>query len=223
MNNSYHIKSSRHFIRAIIRPFFKFLFNLISRIRINGKGNIPTDGAYIIAFNHVSLYDPPFILAFWPAAPEVGGASDLLDKPGISILVSLYGTIPIRRGEYDRQSINSLLNALEAGLPLLVAPEGTRSHSPGMERAQPGIAFLADRAGVPVLPVGVVGSTEDFLSKAIRFKRPVIEMFIGDSFVLPPLEGKGTDRQTARQKNADLVMQKIADLLPREYQGVYQD
>jgi 1-acyl-sn-glycerol-3-phosphate acyltransferase len=92
-----------------------------------------------------------------------------------------------------------------------------------MRRAMPGIAFILERARVPVVPVGVVGSTDDFARKAFSFKRPSLEMHIGKPFYLPPIEGSGPQRREARQRNADLVMGHIAALLPEEYRGVYAD
>jgi hypothetical protein len=72
-----------------------------------------------------------------------------------------------------------------------------------------------------VIPVGILGTTDDFLKRALRGKRPTLEMRIGAPFTLPPLEGRGEQRRLARQRNADAIMQHIAALLPPEYHGVY--
>lgn len=205
-----------------MRSLFRALFKIFSRVRIQGFENIPKQGAYIIAINHVSLFEAPFVLAFWPVPPEAAGASDLWEKPGISILTQLYGGIPVHRGQFDRKLIDKVLGLLQEGKPLLVAPEGTRSHNPGMGKAQPGIAYIASQANVPVLPVGIIGSTEDFFLRAMQFQKPMIEMRIGTLLRLPELKGKGAELRSARQENADLIMRKIALLLPIEYQGVYQ-
>ena len=104
---------------------------------------------------------------------------------------------------------------------MLIAPEGTRSHREEMARARPGIAFIIERSQVPVLPVGIVGTTDDFFKKAIRAERRTLELRIGKPVVLPVLEGKGDERREARQRNADLVMAHIAGLLPEQYRGYY--
>jgi 1-acyl-sn-glycerol-3-phosphate acyltransferase len=184
---------------------------------------VPKSGAYLIAINHVSTYDPPFVLAFWPTAPEAAGAVDIWQRKGQSTLARLYGGIPVHRGEYDRQLVETLLGVLRADRPLLIAPEGRRSHTLGMQRALPGVAHLIDQTGVPVVPVGIVGATNDFLDRGLRGKRPRIEMRIGKPVHLPPLEGRGEARRAARQRNADLVMKHIAALLPPEYHGVYTE
>ncbi len=191
------------------------------KVKLSGLENIPEQGPYLIAINHVSLYDPPFSLAFWPVAPEAAGAVDLWDKPGISQLASLYGGIPVHRGQYDRKLIDTLVKALAAGRPVLIAPEGTRSHAPGMQRAMPGIVFVTDRSRVPVIPVGIVGTTDDLLHNALHFKRPEVEMRVGKPLQLNPLEGRGEQRRQLRQAQVDEIMLKIAEVLPPKYRGVY--
>ena len=210
-------------IRVTLRPVFRGLFHLLSHVRIAGRENIPEKGAYLIAINHVSLFEPPFVLAFWPIAPEAVGAVDIWSRPGQSLLARMYGGIQVHRGEYDRQLVNKMVSALNSGRPLLIAPEGGRSHALGMRRALPGIAYLIDRAQVPVVPVGIVGATDDFLARALRGKRSIIEMRIGKPIWLPPIEGQGHARRLSRQSNADQIMHHVADLLPPEYHGVYKD
>src|SRR5512147_396951 len=95
-------------IRAILfrrsaRPVFRGVFHVLGRIVVTGKENIPQKGAYIIAINHISIFEPPLVLAFWPIAPEAVGAVDIWSKPGQSTLARLYGGIPVNRGEYDRR------------------------------------------------------------------------------------------------------------------------
>lgn len=210
-------------LRAIFRPIFRGIFHILSRVKIYGEGNIPAHGAYLIAINHVSLYEPPFILAFWPVAPEAVGAVDIWERRGQSLLARLYGGIPVHRGQYDRQLIDTMLSVLNSGQPLLIAPEGGRSHKPGLRRGLPGVAYVMDQTEVPVVPVGITGTTEDFLNLAFHGKRPTIEMHIGEPLYLPPVEGKGEERRTARQRNVDLIMQRIAALLPIAYRGVYAE
>ena len=92
-----------------------------------------------------------------------------------------------------------------------------------MQLAKPGIAYLAEQSGLPVVPVGIVGTTDYYWHKASKGKRPKLIMNIGKPFHLPPTEGKGEARRASRQRNADLVMRTIAGLLPEEYRGVYAD
>jgi 1-acyl-sn-glycerol-3-phosphate acyltransferase len=205
-----------------MRPPFRLLFRLLSRVHISGLENVPASGAYLIAINHVSLFEPPLTLAFWPAVIEAAGAVEIWEKPGQDILARLYGGIQVHRGEFDRQVVEKMLAVLKAGRPLLLAPEGGRSHALGMRRALPGAAYLVDQARVLVVPVGIAGAYDDFLHQALRLKRPHIEMRIGRPIRLPPITGKGEARRQERQRNADLIMLHIAALLPKAYHGVYE-
>ncbi len=208
-------------MRPGIRSAFRGLFHLLGKITIQGLDHIPNEGAYLIAYNHVSLYDPPFVVSFWPCAPEVVGAAEVWQRRGQGTILRMYGVIPVHRGDFDRSLIKRMIAALRAGRPLAIAPEGGRSHQPGLMPAWSGIAYIAEVTGVPVVPVGVVGSTEDFLDRGLRGKRPPIEMRIGSAIILPPVEGRGAARRAARQQNADLIMAHIAALLPLNYRGVY--
>jgi 1-acyl-sn-glycerol-3-phosphate acyltransferase len=217
----YQLKLFNQAMRPILRPFFRGLFHLLSQVHIYGSENVPTHGAYLIVINHISLFEPPFVMAFWPTAPEAVGAVDIWDKAGQSTLARMYGGIPVRRGEYDRKLIKTLLQVLKSGRPLLIAPEGSRSHTPGMRRGLPGAAYLAVAGQVPVIPTGIVGTSDDFLKNALRGQRGCLEMHIGQPFRLPAIHMNEKNHRESRQYNSDLIMRKIAELLPPEYHGVY--
>jgi len=76
---------------------------------------------------------------------------------------------------------------------------------------------------VPVVPVGLHGTTGDFAGRGLRGERPSIEMRVGKPINLPPVSDDPVVRRQARQKIADLVMSHIAGLLPEDYRGVYAD
>jgi len=207
----------RRFLRGVFRPIFHLLF----RIRVTGVENVPKGSAYIIAANHISLFEPPLLLAFWPVYPEVVAGHDVWERPGQNLLVKFYGAIPVRRGEYDRQVIDRMLAALQTGKPMMIFPEGGRSHHIGMRRALPGVAYLVEKANAPVVPVAILGTRDDLLKGVFKKKRVQLEMRIGQPFYLPPITSKGEARREARQLNADMVMLKIAEMMPQEYHGVY--
>jgi len=221
--DGYHLPLKVLVFRRIFRPIFRLLFRLISEVRITGVENIPERGPYIIAINHISIIEPPFVIAFWPVAPEAVGGKEIWERKGQSLLAKFYGGIQVHRGEIDKRLIESMIEVIEAGHPLLIAPEGGRSHTPGMRPALPGVAYLVERSGAPVLPVGITGSTDNFLHQAIRMKRPVLEMRIGTLTKMPRIEGRGEERRRALKENADLIMYKVAELLPPQYQGVYAE
>lgn len=209
--------------RPALKVLFRQVFRILARVKVSGLENVPYGKPYVVAMNHISIYDPPLIAAFWPEVLEIIGASDVFSKPGQGQLLKLYGVIPVHRGEYDRALLQRIVSIISAGYPFLIAPEGGRSHVPAMRRALPGIAYIVEQTGVPVVPAGLVGTTEDFWQRARRGEKPSLEIRIGAPVILPPIDEKGAARREARQRNADQVMQHLAGLLPEEYRGVYAD
>jgi len=220
---SYRVSAALRLRRSVLRTSIRYLFQILGRVSVTGLENIPLGTSYVAAVNHVSIYDPPLVLCFWPEMLEAVGAVNVFDKPIQGQLLKLYGTLPVHRGEYDRQLIETILAMLRVGYRLMIAPEGARSHATAMRRALPGVGYILDEARVPVVPIGITGTTDDFLKNGLRGKRPRLEMRIGKPVMPPPIEGKGDERRAARQRNADLVMRYIAGLLPSEYRGVYTD
>lgn len=227
MEAPYRVPVSTQVIRAVMRGLFRALFHLFSPIHIQGREHVPPQGAYVVAINHVSTFDPPFAIAFWPRALEALGAAEIWSRPGQAPLARLYGGIQVHRGAYDRQMVEAALAALKAGYPIIIAPEGGRTHVPGMRQALPGIAYLVEKASsqspIPVIPVGILGALDDYLDKALHARRPPLQMNIGAPLYLPPLPRRNPERRQAMQENTDLIMRHIAALLPPQYHGVYAD
>lgn len=221
MSQPYHVPRWLAVRRWLLKTVVKLVFFVLFRIKISGMEKIPTGTPYIIAANHVSHFEPPFMLAFWPEIPEAIAGHDVWERGISGIFVATYGAIPVKRGEYDRKVLETMLAVLRSGRSLLIYPEGGRSHTPGMRRALPGVAYVVDQANVPVIPVAVLGTRNDSLLQSLKFSRPTLEMRIGDPFMLPPIPGKGEEKRAARQRNADEVMLRIAAMLPEEYHGAY--
>ena len=215
-----HIKISRRFLRV----FFKVVFNLLGKVELYGMENIPTHNRYIVAFNHVSLVEVPFIAAFWPDILEIIGATAVWQRSGQSLIAKMWAGIQVNRNEFDREVFKQVELAFKADRPLMISPEGGRSHTPGLRRGKPGVAYIIDKVGdVVVVPAAVVGNTMDFLTQGLRLKRPTIQLIVGEPFSVPPLAGKGEERRVMRQRNTDLIMAHLAALLPESYRGVYRD
>ena len=223
MSSEFRTPVRLRFIRFFMKPIFRGVFHILGRIKISGQENIPYGKPYVVAMNHVSIFDPPFVGAFWPEQLEIIGAADVFDKPGQGLVLKAYGVIPVHRGDYDRVLLTKIIQIIKSGFPLLIAPEGGRSHVPAMRRAKSGVAYIIEQTGVPVVPAALVGTTEDFWQRAKRGERPALEMRIGKPIVLPEITVKGNERHEARQQNADLVMRHLAGLLPEEYRGVYAE
>lgn len=203
--------------------FLKWVLGWIMRVlyvyRIEGQENVPQHGAFILAVNHLHLFDP---LATAPAIPRqivTLTAAKWQGKGLVGWFLRSAGSIFVRRGEVDRRALRFCREVLDRGQALAIAPEGTRSPTHALQRAKPGIAYLAVRTGAPIVPVSVYGVEK--LDAWRRLKRPRCTVVIGEPFHLPESEGKvNTERL---QYLSDLVMLRIAAGLPESYRGVYAD
>jgi 1-acyl-sn-glycerol-3-phosphate acyltransferase len=222
MTEKFQVPARLAFRRKLLKFLLKPIIHLFFKIKVSGLEHVPVGTGYLLAANHVSHYEPPLILAVWPEFPESMAGHDVWQRGISGKFVALYSAIPVRRGEYDREVIDRALAVLSADVPLLIFPEGGRSHTSGMRRAQPGVAYLVDRAEVPVVPVAVVGTRNDSLRKTLKLQRTTVEIRIGPPFQLPKITGAGEQRRKMRQANADEVMLRIAAMLPEEYHGAYR-
>jgi 1-acyl-sn-glycerol-3-phosphate acyltransferase len=102
----------------------------------------------------------------------------------------------------------------------MMDPEGRRSHAAGMQDARPGVAYIAARAGVPVVPVGITGA--EAATQAWRgLRRGQLTMKIGKPITLPAIDLRSPSRKQALRANTERVMRAIAELLPENYRGIY--
>ena len=128
--------------RPPARAFLRMLYRVLTHFRIHGQENVPPHSAYLLTINHLSYYDPPIPLCFWPYPPEALGAEETMaTRPIIGRIMRWYGTWPVLRDGDDRTALRTALTILRSGFPLLIAPEGTR-HPSGMRYPHPGAAFL---------------------------------------------------------------------------------
>jgi 1-acyl-sn-glycerol-3-phosphate acyltransferase len=202
----------------LVRAIINILFGLLARREVVGRENVPEKGPYIIVCNHLSRFDPPLLLTVLPCRATVL-AADKYRKSIFGPLLSSMGAIFIRRGEVDRKALRECLAVLERGGILGVAPEGTRSRTKALQKGRKGVAYLVSRAGVPILPIAVTG-TEKIAKAFMRLKRAEVRVVIGKSFTLP---AKSKVRSRELEEFTDLIMRRIAELLPEEYRGVYKN
>jgi 1-acyl-sn-glycerol-3-phosphate acyltransferase len=223
MDDRYRVSIWTRISRRFLRVFFRTFFHILGKVELSGMENIPDHNRYVVVFNHVSLVEVPFIAAFWPRIIEIIGAAAVWERPGVSIVAKMWAGVQVDRTQFDREVFNQVMKVFEDDRPLMISPEGGRSHSPGLRRGKSGVAYIIDKVDALVIPAAVVGNTMDFLDKGLKGKRPPIQMIVGEPFKLPPLEGRGEKRRVMRQKNTDIIMARLASLLPENYRGVYAE
>lgn len=213
--------SRRSQLRKVLVSFVRVIFRLLSRIEVIGLENVPDRGAVILAVNHMSRIDPALVVVIMKRKDISALVADTYQKfLPLRWLVDLMGGIWIHRESADPHALRQALDFLAAGGLLGVAPEGTRSRTGAVIQGHTGVAYLADKANVPIIPAAVSGSERAFW-ELVRFRRPKLRLVFGRPFRLPPIERKNRDQML--QKNTDEVMCQIAALLPAQYWGAYRD
>lgn len=209
--------------QRIVLAIIKFLFRISLSWKVDGKENVPSEGPFIMVANHVHLVDPILLISIFPRWINFMAKEELFRYPFLRIIIRWAQAFSIhRRGTIaDKQeTMNQAKNLLNKGLVLGMFPEGKRNHNGKLLPGKPGSAVIASRMGIPLLPVGIVG-TEKLKGTSWLWKRPGIVVNIGQPFKLPPTNGRLTKSQT--KSLTDLMMKKIAALLPQENRGVYGD
>jgi 1-acyl-sn-glycerol-3-phosphate acyltransferase len=209
--------------QKIFRAFVRFVLFFIARVEIRGYENVPAEGGFILAANHLGRLDSAMLYyaikredIIMPVAEKY--KTHWLFGP----LVKALGGFFINRFDADLQAIREVLKRLKKGGVFVIAPEGTRSKVEALQEAREGAAYFASKTGVPVIPVALTG-TEDrlVLDNLKHFRRSHIIVRAGVPFTLPALKGQ----QNTETLNAatDEIMCRIGAMLPEKYRGYYAD
>ena len=126
---------------------------------VEGLENIPKDGAFLLASNHLSFLDPPALGCRMPRNLHYF-ARDSLFKGPLGMLIRALNSIPVNRSQLDLATLRTVLKVLKDGHPLLVFPEGTRSEDGSLGEGKKGVGMLVAKSRVPVLPARIFGSYE---------------------------------------------------------------
>jgi len=185
-----------------------------------GWENIPRTGPVIMMINHVAFLDPVILTAMMPRPMVSMAKVEAYEDKLLGPLVRSFDAIPVNRGAADLSALRRILDALEAGLAVLIAPEGHRSETGGLGEAHEGIAFVAYRAKVPIVPVGISG-TPAFKHNYWKMKKSHVTYRFGQPFTLDA----GGARVTTEilKQMTDEAMYQLAALLPPEQRGLYED
>jgi 1-acyl-sn-glycerol-3-phosphate acyltransferase len=204
--------------RELLRKFIHFLLTIIARVEVHGRSNLPAEGGVLICTNHLSIIDPALVYVYAGRVCTALVASKHKKNPFLRWIVDLVGGIWLERGEADLHALRAAQAYLKNGGALGIAPEGTRSKTHGLIEAKTGAAFLVEKTGALVVPVGIAGS-DLAIPNWKHLRRPKLVMVFGKPFHLPPV-GRST-RNADLQRNTDEIMCQIAALLPEQHRGVY--
>jgi 1-acyl-sn-glycerol-3-phosphate acyltransferase len=204
-----------------LRRILTWLVKKLTDTEFLGTENVPLTGGVLIATNHMSRMDIP-VLFLTPKRPDMTAlvTTKYLKYPLIRWFIVTAQGIWLDRDTADFSAFRTAMTALNQGMAIGIAPEGTRSKDAQLLEGKPGAALLALRAGVPILPVAISG-TEDAVYKMKRFKRPHITVQFGKLIPTPQLDRN--NREAQLQQLTDEVMCQIASMLQEHYRGFYKE
>lgn len=207
--------------RETLKSIMKGLLKVLAKVEFYGLEHLPTEGGVIVATNHLSRIDIP-VLFITPTRPDITAL--VTDKYQEHLLfawiVKTAEAIWIDRSKADFTAFRASLDVLKSGKALGISPEGTRSESGELLEGKSGTILIADKANVPIVPVGLSG-TDQVLPSLLKLRRQRVVVRYGPGFRVPPIERDQREEQL--QYYTDEMMVRIAAVLPPDQRGFYKD
>lgn len=197
--------------RVIVMMFCK----VWCRLTVEGRENVPTQGAFLLAPTHRSIFDTPAAAAVTRRRMRFMGADKYWNNKTFGRVLTILGGFPVTRGTADREALKRCVAVLQQGEPLVLFPEGERKSGPLVQPLFDGATFIAVKAGVPIVPVGIGGS-ERVMPKGAKFIRPrKVHVVVGAPLQVPadvtsPKAQRDAAKLLSKQLHEDL--QRLFDL-----------
>ncbi|MCD4818799.1 MAG: 1-acyl-sn-glycerol-3-phosphate acyltransferase [Candidatus Cloacimonetes bacterium] len=194
------MRKSYRFIINIVQFKMKLLWNF----KIINKERLLQIENCVIAANHISLFDPPFIGSIFPKEIHYLAKAELFKNKILGKIITYVNAIPIRRGTIDRNALNAVESLLNKGDSILLFPEGTRKSS----KVKAGIGKITSETGKNILPVYIQNS--DHLWQCF-FRKKKLVIVIGEIIDITEFQNI-EDRKDKYRKIAEHTLKKIYEL-----------
>jgi 1-acyl-sn-glycerol-3-phosphate acyltransferase len=202
------------FARAVVLSVLKVLF----RIQVAGREHVPTSGAYIVAPSHRSIFDIPFAAFVSKRRIRFMAKDDLFTTRFGGWLFTKLGAIKVARETTDRAALRASQQALEEGEPLAIFPEGTRRSGPVIDDLFDGVAYLAGKLDVPILPVGIGGTQEILPSGKVLPRIHKVAIVIG-----APLAARTDASESSARVRKRSEIAAVTTTLEARLQGAFDE
>ena len=166
-------KKLKNIIKVIVRSGILLWCKIAHRVKIEGREDIPKDGALIFCGNHRTFLDPPLIVVTAKRDVHFLAKEELYKNPFLAFLGWAFDAIKVKRDAKDINAVKSSLKYLKKGECIALFPEGTRNGLAKGEKVKDGAAFFALRTGAKVVPIGISGKTGHFSKVTIKYGKPL--------------------------------------------------
>ena len=177
---------------------------LIYRVRAIGVGNVPRQGALVLAPNHFSQMDHFFAGVYLRRKIRFMAKSQMFGPPVLTYIYKHGGVFPVRRGDHDEEAFRTAYQLLDQGEMLLVYAEGGRSRSQELGEPKPGIGRIALESGAPIVPVAIHGSARVRGWKRLHFPKVTVEFGRPMSFAVEPSPSRERQLEVAGEVFAEV-------------------
>jgi 1-acyl-sn-glycerol-3-phosphate acyltransferase len=209
---------------SLVTILLRAILRIIARLTVYGLENLPpASTSYVAVSNHIGRLDPAFVYYLLDRRDIIMLVAEKYKEHTWSrLLAQAVDGIFVDRYNADLSAMREVLRRTEKGGVAVLAPEGTRSPTGAMIQGWDGASYIAAKAGLPIIPVGVTGSRDqEVVDRLKHFKRLQVNIRVGPCFTLPPLDNRNRDQQLAAF--TEEIMCHIAAQLPESYRGIYAD
>ncbi|MGJ3403319.1 lysophospholipid acyltransferase family protein [Glutamicibacter sp. Je.9.36] len=208
-------------IYTMTRSSIRGVIHGVCRAEVTGLENVPKEGGFIVASNHLSFFDSLIIQALTPRDVAFFAKAEYFTTPGLKgkVMKTFFesvGSIPVQRGEQAASvaALDSLVEIVEGGKGIGIYPEGTRSRDGKLYRGRTGVGWLALTTGVPVVPVGLIGTQKLQPAGSKGFRPAKFHIHYGEPLYFDQLGRKHPLPQ--RRQATDRIVDAIAELSGQE-------
>ncbi len=198
----------------VFRSLVCWFTQVVTRMHIDGRERLPPSGAYVVAPVHRSYVDTPIVACISTRRIRFMGKQEMWKYPRLGWLFSALGAFPVNRGTADREALSRCITVLEHGEPLVLFPEGERKDGPRVHPLFLGAAFVAARARVPIVPVGIGGSARVMPRHAKMIRPKKVHVVIGEPIMVEiGTSGRASRRAIAEaSERLSTELQRLFDL-----------
>lgn len=145
----------------IVRPLAKLFIALKFNISSFGEENIPQNGAFILAANHISTLDPVMIISRCPRTLHFMAKDELFKNRIFASFLKSMNVFPVKRQTSDKRALDFARHIISSGWVLGIFPEGARIKDGTLKKAKNGVSYLAAKTKADVLPVSIYKTPQE--------------------------------------------------------------